>query len=200
MDVSLRLSLWTCAYSLKDMPARTQLFDHKAKPTHSLGSQHRNFLLYQPQGRLLLSAGFGNLAGGVDIWDVVTQDKVAEFKSVLMFAKQLLAHSVHPERPTRPTANGALVVDTSSRQPSHLVYELTMALRSGGAAVISCTSTLRMSCIRYLFDPISWTRSSRSPLSCLQRPTRTRALRCTGRKARPQTAVISSSLIIESSL
>ncbi|RSH94843.1 hypothetical protein EHS25_004649 [Saitozyma podzolica] len=63
------------------MPARTQLFDSKAKPVHSFGSQHRNVLLYQPQGKLLLSAGFGNLAGGVDVWDVSTRQKVAEFKA-----------------------------------------------------------------------------------------------------------------------
>ncbi|WVQ93627.1 hypothetical protein IAU59_000703 [Kwoniella sp. CBS 9459] len=63
------------------MPARVQMFDFKAKPVHSFGSQHRNFLLYQPQGRLLISAGFGNLAGGVDVWDVSTRNKVAEFKA-----------------------------------------------------------------------------------------------------------------------
>ncbi|OCF36320.1 translation initiation factor 2A [Kwoniella heveanensis BCC8398] len=63
------------------MPARVQMFDLKAKPVHSFGSQHRNFLLYQPQGRLLISAGFGNLAGGVDVWDVSTRNKVAEFKA-----------------------------------------------------------------------------------------------------------------------
>lgn len=62
------------------MPARIQLYDAKAKPIYSFGSQHRNFLLYQPQGKLLLTAGFGNLAGGVDIWDVSTRSKVAEFK------------------------------------------------------------------------------------------------------------------------
>jgi len=61
------------------MPARVQMFDLKTKPLHSFGSQHRNFLLYQPQGKLLLSAGFGNLAGGIDIWDVSTRNKVAEF-------------------------------------------------------------------------------------------------------------------------
>jgi hypothetical protein len=66
------------------MPARTQLFDSKAKPVHSFGSQHRNVLLYQPQGKLLLSAGFGNLAGGVDVWDVSTRQKVAEFKWVCL--------------------------------------------------------------------------------------------------------------------
>ena len=64
------------------MPARTQLFDTKNKPLHSFGSDPRNFLLYQPQGKLLLSAGFGNLAGGVDVWDMSTRNKVAEFKWV----------------------------------------------------------------------------------------------------------------------
>ncbi|KAK8861714.1 hypothetical protein IAR55_002537 [Kwoniella newhampshirensis] len=63
------------------MPSKTQLFDSKAKPVHSFGNQHRNFVQYQPQGRLLLSAGFGNLAGGVDVWDVSTRTKVAEFKA-----------------------------------------------------------------------------------------------------------------------
>lgn len=63
------------------MPARTQTFDLKAKAVHSYGANHRNFLSYQPQGRLLLSAGFGNLAGGVDIWDVSTRKKVAEFQA-----------------------------------------------------------------------------------------------------------------------
>lgn len=62
------------------MPARTQLYDTKNKPLHSFGSEPRNFLLYQPQGKLLLSAGFGNLAGGVDVWDLSTRNKVAEFK------------------------------------------------------------------------------------------------------------------------
>lgn len=65
------------------MPARVQSFDTKAKPVHLFGSDPRNFLLYQPQGRLLLSAGFGNLAGGMDIWDVSTRTKVAEFKWVI---------------------------------------------------------------------------------------------------------------------
>jgi len=56
------------------------MFDIKAKPIYSFGPNHRNFLSYQPQGRLLLSAGFGNLAGGIDIWEVSTRRKVAEFK------------------------------------------------------------------------------------------------------------------------
>lgn len=55
------------------------MFDIRAKAVHSFGSAPRNFLSYQPQGRLLLSAGFGNLAGGIDIWEVSTRKKVAEF-------------------------------------------------------------------------------------------------------------------------
>jgi translation initiation factor 2A len=64
------------------MPAQVKVFDTRGKPVHSFGPNHRNFLSYQPQGRLLLSAGFGNLAGGIDIWEVSTRKKVAEFKSV----------------------------------------------------------------------------------------------------------------------
>ena len=64
------------------MPAKVQLYDLKARPIHNFGNQHRNVLSYQPQGRLLLTAGFGNLAGGIDIWDVSTRTKVAEFKWV----------------------------------------------------------------------------------------------------------------------
>lgn len=78
------------------MPARTQLFDIKNKPQHSFGSDPRNFLLYQPQGKLLLSAGFGNLAGGVDVWDMSTRNKVAEFKYVPPFSmskSDTLCHS-----------------------------------------------------------------------------------------------------------
>lgn len=107
------------------MPARTQLFDSKAKPVHSFGSQHRNVLLYQPQGKLLLSAGFGNLAGGVDVWDVSTRQKVAEFKWVLSFMPlqselspgfpqhDLTLMFMSTGHPTRLPANGRHAVDTS---------------------------------------------------------------------------------------
>ncbi|WVQ78662.1 hypothetical protein IAT38_000749 [Cryptococcus sp. DSM 104549] len=70
------------------MPARTQLYNLKAKAIYSFGDSPRNFVSYQPQGKLLLSAGFGNLAGGIDLWDVSTRSKVAEFKA---------AHSTHVE-------------------------------------------------------------------------------------------------------
>ena len=64
-----------------DMPAKTVLFDTKANPTHDLGLSPRNFLQYQPQSRLLLVAGFGNLSGHIDVWDRKVMKKVADIRA-----------------------------------------------------------------------------------------------------------------------
>ncbi|KAK4699480.1 translation initiation factor 2A, partial [Phenoliferia sp. Uapishka_3] len=58
------------------MPAKTVIFDKRVKLVHDFGTHPRNFLAYNPQGRLLCIAGFGNLAGQVDIWDRKTLKKV----------------------------------------------------------------------------------------------------------------------------
>ncbi|KAM0793771.1 hypothetical protein ACM66B_001189 [Microbotryomycetes sp. NB124-2] len=58
------------------MPAKTVIFDQRVNVVHDFGTQPRNFLSYNPQGRLLCIAGFGNLAGTVDIWDRKTLKKV----------------------------------------------------------------------------------------------------------------------------
>ena len=64
-----------------DMPAKTVLFDTKANATHDLGLAPRNFLQYQPQSRLLLVAGFGNLSGHIDVWDRKVMKKVADIRA-----------------------------------------------------------------------------------------------------------------------
>ncbi|GAA5951776.1 hypothetical protein JCM21900_001071 [Sporobolomyces salmonicolor] len=58
------------------MPAKTVIFDARVKQINDFGMHPRNFLAYNPQGRLLCIAGFGNLAGQVDIWDRQTLKKV----------------------------------------------------------------------------------------------------------------------------
>ncbi|KAH8084085.1 eukaryotic translation initiation factor eIF2A-domain-containing protein [Filobasidium floriforme] len=63
------------------MPARTVLFDLKANPIHSFEPKPRNFIAYQPQGRLFLNAGFGNLTGTIDVWDLKSRKKVSEFQA-----------------------------------------------------------------------------------------------------------------------
>ncbi|CAD6923483.1 unnamed protein product, partial [Tilletia laevis] len=51
------------------MPARAVLFSYRVNIIADLGTQPRNFVAFNPQGRLFAVAGFGNLAGTLDIWD-----------------------------------------------------------------------------------------------------------------------------------
>lgn len=60
------------------MPSKTVIFDQRVNLIHDFGLASRNFLLYNPQGRLLCTAGFGNLAGQVDIWDRKTLKKIIQ--------------------------------------------------------------------------------------------------------------------------
>ncbi|KAI0628839.1 translation initiation factor eIF-2A [Trametes polyzona] len=58
------------------MPAKTVLFDQRARTLHDFGTAFCNFISFNPQGRLIAIAGFGNLAGKVDIYDRRTLNKV----------------------------------------------------------------------------------------------------------------------------
>ncbi|SNX83959.1 related to eukaryotic translation initiation factor [Melanopsichium pennsylvanicum] len=51
------------------MPAKATLFSHRVNVIAELGTQPRNFVAFNPQGRLFCVAGFGNLSGTLDIWD-----------------------------------------------------------------------------------------------------------------------------------
>ena len=52
------------------MPAKTVIFNAKAKATHTYPLGPRNTILFSPQGRFVAVAGFGNLAGQMDIYDL----------------------------------------------------------------------------------------------------------------------------------
>ncbi|PFH53541.1 hypothetical protein AMATHDRAFT_137237 [Amanita thiersii Skay4041] len=58
------------------MPAKTVLFDHRVKPLHDFGASPHNFISFNPQARLVALAGFGNLAGKIDIFDRRSLSKV----------------------------------------------------------------------------------------------------------------------------
>lgn len=58
------------------MPAKAMLFDHRARSLHDFGTAFCNFILFNPQARLILMAGFGNLAGKADVYDRRTLTKV----------------------------------------------------------------------------------------------------------------------------
>ncbi|RKP27986.1 eukaryotic translation initiation factor eIF2A-domain-containing protein [Syncephalis pseudoplumigaleata] len=51
------------------MPAKATLFDHRANAIHDFGTLPRNYVQFSPHGRFICLAGFGNLAGTIDIWD-----------------------------------------------------------------------------------------------------------------------------------
>ena len=52
------------------MPAKTTLFNTRAIVTHNFALGPRNTILFSPHGRFVLVAGFGNLAGQMDIYDL----------------------------------------------------------------------------------------------------------------------------------
>lgn len=51
------------------MPAKAALFDSRANKAFDFGTSPKNTVRFSPQGRLLLLAGFGNLAGYIEMWD-----------------------------------------------------------------------------------------------------------------------------------
>ncbi|KAF2166192.1 hypothetical protein M409DRAFT_23381 [Zasmidium cellare ATCC 36951] len=52
------------------MPAKTTIFNQRAIAQHSFSLGPRNTILFSPHGRFVLVAGFGNLAGQMDIYDL----------------------------------------------------------------------------------------------------------------------------------
>lgn len=52
------------------MPAKTTIFNARAVAQHSFDLGPRNTILFSPHGRFVLVAGFGNLAGHMDIYDL----------------------------------------------------------------------------------------------------------------------------------
>ncbi|KAL8942465.1 MAG: hypothetical protein Q9216_001665 [Gyalolechia sp. 2 TL-2023] len=52
------------------MPAKTTLFDVRARATHDFALAPRNTIIFSPHSRFVLVAGFGNLAGQMDIYDL----------------------------------------------------------------------------------------------------------------------------------
>ncbi|KAF2263487.1 translation initiation factor eIF-2A [Lojkania enalia] len=52
------------------MPAKTTIFNVRAVPQHNFDLGPRNTILFSPHGRFVLVAGFGNLAGQIDIYDL----------------------------------------------------------------------------------------------------------------------------------
>ncbi len=48
----------------------------QGEPVYEFGAAHRNTIAWAPHGRFLCLAGFGNLAGDMDFYDVIKQKKI----------------------------------------------------------------------------------------------------------------------------
>ncbi len=59
-----------------NMPSQTTLYNTKAEPIFEFGSAHRNTISWSPHGRFLCIAGFGNLAGEMDFYDMKKMRKI----------------------------------------------------------------------------------------------------------------------------
>ncbi|KAK9307333.1 hypothetical protein QLX08_002341 [Tetragonisca angustula] len=60
------------------MPAKATLFNLKCEPIFEFGALHRNSIYYNPQGNILILTGFGNLRGGIELWDVANRKLIAK--------------------------------------------------------------------------------------------------------------------------
>lgn len=58
------------------MPSQSTLFNINMEPVYEFGSAHRNTISWSPHGRFLCIAGFGNLAGEMDFYDVLRFRKI----------------------------------------------------------------------------------------------------------------------------
>ncbi|CAG5113378.1 Oidioi.mRNA.OKI2018_I69.chr2.g7489.t1.cds [Oikopleura dioica] len=60
------------------MPAKATLYDNKGNIKFDYGTGPRNTCHFNPQGSLLMIAGFGNLRGKMECWDVRKNEKISE--------------------------------------------------------------------------------------------------------------------------
>ncbi|XP_017891811.1 eukaryotic translation initiation factor 2A [Ceratina calcarata] len=60
------------------MPSKATLFNLKCEPIFEFGTLHRNSIYYNPQGNILILTGFGNLRGGIELWDVGNRKLIAK--------------------------------------------------------------------------------------------------------------------------
>uniref|UniRef100_A0AAX7UX83 Eukaryotic translation initiation factor 2A n=1 Tax=Astatotilapia calliptera TaxID=8154 RepID=A0AAX7UX83_ASTCA len=60
------------------MPAKATVFNLKCDPVYDFGTGPRNAAYYSPQGHILILAGFGNLRGQMEVWDVKNYKQVSK--------------------------------------------------------------------------------------------------------------------------
>ncbi|KAG5269411.1 hypothetical protein AALO_G00201720 [Alosa alosa] len=60
------------------MPAKATVFNLKCDPVFDFGTGPRNAVYYSPQAHILVLAGFGNLQGHMEVWDIKKYKQVSK--------------------------------------------------------------------------------------------------------------------------
>uniref|UniRef100_A0A3Q3R5Q0 Eukaryotic translation initiation factor 2A n=1 Tax=Monopterus albus TaxID=43700 RepID=A0A3Q3R5Q0_MONAL len=60
------------------MPAKATIFNLRCDPVFDFGTGPRNAAYYSPQGHILVLAGFGNLRGQMEVWDLKKYKQVSK--------------------------------------------------------------------------------------------------------------------------
>ncbi|KAJ2368123.1 hypothetical protein H4S01_001767 [Coemansia sp. RSA 2610] len=94
------------------MPAKAALFNHRAEPVFDLGTAPRNLVRFNPHGRVLAVAGFGNLSGAIDLWD---RKKLAKICSIDAHGASLCAWAPDGRYLMAATLSPRLRVDNGIR-------------------------------------------------------------------------------------
>jgi translation initiation factor 2A len=63
------------------MPAKATIFNKKCNPLHELGEGPYNTIRWNPKGRFVVIAGFGNLPGDMAFWDYSEKKLVGKTKA-----------------------------------------------------------------------------------------------------------------------
>ena len=61
-------------------PASVVLYNNEGAEMYSLGNKYRNTIRFNELGTLVMIAGFGNLSGETDFWDIRTQKLIGSTK------------------------------------------------------------------------------------------------------------------------
>ena len=62
------------------MPAKATLFNGKCEAVYEFGTGPRNECFFSPHGNAVCLAGFGNLRGRIEVWNLSSSNRVPQVK------------------------------------------------------------------------------------------------------------------------
>lgn len=105
------------------MPAALTLYDKKAEPVYSFGEANVNSIYLNPYGTLVAVAGFGNLSGEVQVWNLQQRTLISHFEAAHTTAFDWTSDALHMVAATHyerlKVDNGFKIFDYLGKQLHH---------------------------------------------------------------------------------